>query len=241
MGEAKTFGSSHPPSGVIETTDGDGIRTVTLSRPDRANALTPAGLTALEAAVVEADAPVVYLHGAGEAFCGGADLDTLATFDREEAVAFARHGQTVARAIETSDSVVVAGVDGAARGGGVELALACDIRVATPDATLAEPGVALGLFGAWGGTVRLPRVVGLGEAMDLALTGRVVDAEQARAMGLVSQVRADPRAVAETVAGHDAAAVRTVAGLLREGGTRSAQEAREATAFGELLAERTVE
>ncbi len=69
-------------------------------------------------------------------------------------------------------SAVVAGIDGAARGGGVEMALACDVRVATPDATFAEPGVEFGLFGAWGGTARLRDIVGDGDALDIALSGR---------------------------------------------------------------------
>ena len=210
---------------------------MTIDRPDRRNALTPAGLDALRDAVADATEPVVYLRGAGGAFCAGADLDTIAGFDEAEAVAFAEQGQAVADAIEGSDSVVVAGIDGPARGGGVELALACDIRIGTPDATLAEPGVALGLFGAWGGTVRLPRIVGLGEAMDLALTGRVLDAEEARRMGLLSQIREDPRAVAQTVAEHDPAALSTIARRLRDRAPDRDQLRREAAAFGRLCAD----
>lgn len=221
---------------MIETATADGVRTVTIDRPDRANALTPAGLDALREAVTSASEPVVYLQGAGEVFCAGADLDVLATLDEAEAAAFARHGQAVANAIADADSVVVAGIDGAARGGGVELALACDVRVATPEATLAEPGVELGLFGAWGGTVRLPRIVGLGEAMDLALSGRVLDAPEARHIGLVSRVTEEPRAVAAEIAENDPAALSVVAGLLRGREGQSAREDAEAEAFGRLLA-----
>lgn len=220
---------------MISTATADSVRTVTLDRPDRRNALTPAGLDALERAVTSADEPVVYLHGAGAAFCAGADLDVLAGFDEAEAEAFARRGQEIATAIASYDGVVVAGIDGAARGGGVELALACDLRIATPEATLAEPGVALGLFGAWGGTVRLPRIVGLGEAMDLALTGRVLDAEAALRIGLVSRVTDRPRAVAERIADYDRDAVATIARRLRDGGSRREQEEREAAAFGSLF------
>ena len=222
---------------MIETDATDRIRTVTLDRPSRRNALTPAGLDALREAVEAATEPVVYLRGAGSAFCAGADLDVLAGFDESEAVAFAQQGQAVARALADSDSVVVAGIDGPARGGGVELALACDLRVGTPEATLAEPGVAFGLFGAWGGTVRLPRIVGLGEAMDVALTGRVVDADEALRMGLLSRVVEDPRSVAETLAEHDPAALSTVAARLRDTAADAAQERREAAAFGRLFAD----
>ncbi|WP_372912520.1 enoyl-CoA hydratase/isomerase family protein [Salinigranum sp.] len=217
---------------MIRTTNDGDVRVVTFDRPGRRNALRPADLDALERAVVDATEPVVYLHGAGSSFCAGADLDAVSALDDPEA--FARQGQRVARALETSDSVVVAGVDGAARGGGVELALACDLRVATPDATLGEPGVRFGLFGAWGGTVRLPRIVGEGEALDFSLSGRVVDADEAHRMGLVSRVVDDPRAVAADLAAgaHDALAV--VKERVRAREADATQERAEARAFAHL-------
>jgi enoyl-CoA hydratase/carnithine racemase len=217
---------------MIQTTDDGAVRTVVLSRPERRNALRPSDLDALEAAVVESDAPVIYLRGAGSSFCAGADLDHVATLDDPET--FARRGQRVATALAESRSVVVAGIDGAARGGGVELALACDLRIATPDATFGEPGVRFGLFGAWGGTVRLPRVVGEGNALDFALSGRVVDAEEALRMGLVSRVVDDPRTVADDLAAgaHDALAV--VKERIRDRDDRERQERAEAAAFGDL-------
>ncbi|QLH84859.1 enoyl-CoA hydratase/isomerase family protein [Halosimplex pelagicum] len=223
---------------MIETdSDGD-VCVVTLDRPDRRNALTPAALDDLESAVDGADAPVVLLRGAGSTFCAGADLDAVAELgDREAAEAFARRGQRVATTIAESESVVVAGVDGAARGGGVELALACDVRVATPEATFAESGAAIGLLGAWGGTVRLPEVVGLGDAMDIALSGRVVDAEEALRTGLVSRIVDDPRTVADGIAANDPAALRTIKERLRDDGDRAERERREAEAFADLHAD----
>lgn len=217
---------------MIRWTDEGPVRVVTLDRPDRRNAITPAGLDDLEAAVTDADAPVVYLHGAGEAFCAGADLDVVA--DLDDPAAFARQGQRVADAIASADAAVVAGIDGAARGGGVELALACDLRVATPDATFAETGVRIGLFGAWGGTVRLPEVVGFGDAADLALSGRVVDAEQAHRMGLVSRIVEDPRTVADELASTDPAALSAIKTRLRDRSNRETRLEREATAFARL-------
>jgi enoyl-CoA hydratase/carnithine racemase len=220
---------------VITTeTDGD-ICVVTLDRPERRNALTPSGLDALETAVTDADTPVVFLRGAGSAFCAGADLDAVADlFDREAAERFAGRGQTVAERIAACDAVVVAGIDGPARGGGVELALACDVRIATAGATVAEPGVAFGLFGAWGGTVRLPDVVGRSDAADLALSGRVVDAVEARQMGLVSRVVDDPRAVADEIAANDPAALAVLKSRLRDDADEQTRERREREAFGEL-------
>jgi enoyl-CoA hydratase/carnithine racemase len=216
----------------------DGVRTVTLDRPARRNALTPDALEALAAAVVAADAPVVFIRGAGEAFCAGADRSVVADVAAEGSDAvdrFVRLGQATADAIETASSVVIAGVDGPARGGGVELALACDFRVATPAATFAQPGVGFGLFGAWGGTVRLPDVVGRGDAMDLSLSGRVIDAAEALRIGLVSRVVENLRDVAEEVADNDAAALSHLKERLRDRRPKADREAADVEAFASLV------
>jgi enoyl-CoA hydratase/carnithine racemase len=214
--------------------DGD-LRVVTLDRPARRNALTPATLEELERAVVDCPAPVVYISGAGEAFCAGADLSVVAeVVESGEFEPFVRRGQRVADAIERASSVVVAGIDGAARGGGVELALACDLRVATPRATFAEPGVTFGLFGAWGGTIRLPEVVGLGDALDLSLSGRVVDAEEARRIGLVSRVVEDPRSVAGSLTANDHRAMALLKERVRDRAPKADQEDAEVAAFEAL-------
>ncbi|PSQ13601.1 enoyl-CoA hydratase/isomerase family protein [Halobacteriales archaeon QS_8_69_73] len=233
---------------MIRVDDDGDVRTVTLSRPERRNAVTPAGLEALADVVTDAETPVVHLRGAGEAFCAGADRSVVADLaaavddgdgasDAGDAVeSFVRRGQATADAIADAEAVVVAGVDGPARGGGVELALACDVRVATPEATFAEPGVGFGLFGAWGGTARLPEVVGLGEAMDLSLSGRVIDAETARRMGLVSRVVDRPAAVAAELADNDPAAMRRLKRRLRDRRPAAAQADADVEAFEELVA-----
>ncbi|WP_458187413.1 enoyl-CoA hydratase/isomerase family protein [Haladaptatus sp. NG-WS-4] len=221
---------------MIRVTDGSEIRTITLDRPECRNALTPDDLDDLARAVRETTRPVVYLQGEGTAFCAGADLDVVSDLDRESAQAFAERGQRVANEIERAESVVVAGIDGPVRGGGVELALACDLRVATPTATFAEPGVRLGIFGAWGGTARLPEIVGQGDALDLALSGRVVTADEARTMGLVSRVTETPRSVAEEVAANAPDALRVVKTRVRDRSSMGVQAAREASAFGDLVA-----
>ncbi len=234
-GKPKTFGNAELPPAMIRSTVEGNVRVLTLDRPERRNALTRAGLDALEAAIEEATEPVLMLHGSGEAFCAGADLDVVAGLDSEGAADFARRGQEVATALAEYDGAVVAGIDGAARGGGVELALACDIRVATPTATLAETGVALGLFGAWGGTARLPAIVGDGEALDLSLSGRTVDAEEAHRMGLVSRIVDDPLAVAAEIAANDPGAIRVLKERIRDDADTTSQEDQEATAFAELV------
>jgi len=209
---------------------------VSIERPARRNALRPADLDALADAVRDASAPVVLLRGEGRAFCAGADLDVVAGLDREGARELAARGQRVVHAFEAADAVVVAGIDGAARGGGVELALGCDVRVATPAASFAEPGVSLGLFGAWGGTARLARVCGEGEAMDLALSGRRVDADAALRMGLVSRVVDDPRGVAEEIAAHPPDALAALKRRMRDRDDVPTRESREVEAFADLVA-----
>jgi enoyl-CoA hydratase len=222
---------------MLRVDDADALRVVTLDRPAARNALTPAGLDDLRDAIDDAAQPVVYVHGAGDAFCAGADLDTVRDLDGPRGEAFARRGQRTMNTLEDADSVVVAGVDGAARGGGVELALACDVRVCTPEATFAETGVTLGLFGAWGGTRRLQRALGATHAADLSLSGRSIDAEEARRIGLVSRVVDDPRAVADEIAANDAAALRELTALLATDADRETTDRREAAAFARLLAD----
>jgi len=222
---------------VIRTRPDGDVRVVTLDRPAARNALRPEDLRSLRE-VFEGEAkdgttpPVTYLRGAGDAFCAGADLDAVAGLDDPEA--FARRGQRAAAAAEESRSVVVCGVDGAARGGGVELALAADVRVATPRATFAEPGVDFGLFGAWGGTVRLPRVMREGDALDFAMSGRVLDAEAALRTGLVSRVVDDPRSVADAIAAGESDALAAIKRRLRDRRSDETQEQAEAAAFADL-------
>lgn len=220
---------------MIDSTVDGGLRVLTLDRPDRRNALTWDALADLQASIDAATEAVIVLTGAGPAFCAGADLDTVAELDAVTAREFAREGQTVARQLEAYDGVVVAAIDGPARGGGLELALACDIRVCTPESTFAESGVEHGLFGAWGGTIRLPDVVGLGPAMDLSLSGRVIDAEEARQMGLVSQITGDPRSIARDLLENDARAMRTIKCRLRDTADRRSRERAEAEAFADLI------
>ncbi|MFD1569121.1 enoyl-CoA hydratase/isomerase family protein [Halorubrum laminariae] len=218
---------------MIRVRDDGDVRMITLDRPDSRNALRPADLADLRDAVETAETPVTYLRGAGTAFCAGADLDAVAATD--DPSEFARRGQRTASAIADADTVVVCGIDGAARGGGVEMALAADVRVATPDATFGEPGVSFGLFGAWGGTVRLPRVMREGDALDFALSGRVLDAEEALRAGLVSRVVDDPRAVAEEIASGKPDALRTIKRRIRDRHRDGAQQRAEAAAFADLV------
>lgn len=219
------------------------VQILTLDRPARRNALSLEGLEDLREAIEATTTPVTLLRGEEQAFCAGADLSEVADVagDPDAAETLARTGQETMRTIADADTVVVAGVDGPARGGGVELALAADLRVGTQEATFAEPGVKLGIFGAWGGTHRLPRIVGRGEALDLALSGRVVGVETALRMGLISRIVEEPLTVARELAATDHEALRAVARLFGTEPDRSAAEEREVTTFRELAPEAAAE
>lgn len=212
-----------------------GVRRITLDRPAAKNALTPTALESLTDAVTTADEPVIVLEGAGDAFCAGADLDEVSALDREDGLELARQGQRAATAIETADATVVAAIDGPAMGGGLELALACDLRIATPRSTFGEPGVTFGLFGAWGGTVRLPRIVGEGHALDLALSGRTIDAERAREIGLITRITDEPAAVVDEFATNPPETLAVLTERIRDDADVERQERREAEAFADLV------
>jgi enoyl-CoA hydratase len=166
---------------------------ITVDRPDKLNALTVATVRELDEAIRDAAADVavhaVVLTGAGDkAFVAGADIAELNTLTPEEAKEFALRGQTVFSAIESLTKPVVAAVNGYALGGGCELAMSCHLRVASSNAVFGQPEVKLGLIPGYGGTQRLPRLVGRGRAIEILLSGRNVAADEAEQIGLVNRV-----------------------------------------------------
>jgi enoyl-CoA hydratase len=170
-----------------------GIARVTINRPDKLNALNATVITELADAVghIEADAGVrgVILTGAGpKAFVAGADISELAEQGPMEAKTRSLAGQGVMRRLERCGKPVIAAVNGFALGGGCELAMACHLRVASETAKFGQPEVKLGLGPGFGGTVRLPRLVGKGRALELLLTGAIIDAHEAHRIGLVNRV-----------------------------------------------------
>lgn len=128
------------------------------------------------------------ITGSERAFAVGADISELARLSPADAFEFSREGQHVFRAIERSPKPIIAAIRGYCMGGGLDLALACRARIATPDAMFAHPGGALGIVTGWGGTQRLTRLIGCARALALLTTGRKVDAEEARASGLISEI-----------------------------------------------------
>jgi enoyl-CoA hydratase len=181
----------------------DGIARVTVNRPDKLNALNATVIAELGDAVshIEGDAGVrgVILTGAGpKAFVAGADISELADQGPMEGKARALAGQHVMRRLERCGKPVIAAVNGFALGGGCELAMACHLRVASETAKFGQPEVKLGLGPGFGGTVRLPRLVGKGRALELLLTGATIDAQEAYRIGLVNRVVPADRLLAET-------------------------------------------
>jgi enoyl-CoA hydratase len=166
---------------------------VTLNRPQVLNALNRRTLEELTAVFEDArdDAVVrgVILTGAGEkAFIAGADINELARIDAVEAAEFTRAGQAVLNVIENMGKPVIAAVNGYALGGGCETAMACTIRLATDDAKFGQPEVKLGIIPGYGGTQRLPRLVGKGRALQLILSGAMISAQEAYRIGLVNEI-----------------------------------------------------
>jgi enoyl-CoA hydratase len=169
------------------------IAYVTLNRPKVLNALSLATMEELRAAFHDikndADIRVVILTGAGEkAFVAGADIGELAVQDAVSGKKYAHRGQNVLNLIENLGKPVIACINGFALGGGCELALACTMRIASENAKLGQPEVKLGILPGYGGSQRLPRLVGKGIAMQLILTGEMITAQEAHRIGLVNEV-----------------------------------------------------
>ncbi|HEX5385215.1 MAG TPA: enoyl-CoA hydratase-related protein [Gemmatimonadales bacterium] len=182
-----------------------GIARVTINRPDKLNALNASVIAELDDAVshIESDAAVggVILTGAGgKAFVAGADIAELAQQGPMEGKARAQAGQRMMRRLERCGKPVIAAVNGFALGGGCELAMACHLRVASETAKFGQPEVKLGLAPGYGGTVRLPRLVGRGRALELLLTGDMIGAQEAWRIGLVNRVVPADRLMAESEA-----------------------------------------
>jgi len=218
-----------------------------MDRAKALNALNAAMFAELDAAFEElgkdGEVRVVLLTGAGErAFAAGADIRELDAVGPGEGKAFALRGQAVFRKIETLGKPVIACVRGFALGGGCELAMACILRLAAEDAKFGQPEVKLGVIPGYGGSQRLPRLVGRGAALKLLLTGAVIDAREALRIGLVDEVVAgaelmtQAEKLAEEIAAQAPGAVAEVIRVVDEGLDLPLEKALglEAAAFGKL-------
>ncbi|MFA5914428.1 MAG: enoyl-CoA hydratase-related protein [Burkholderiales bacterium] len=185
----------------VQLTRQEEFAVITLNRPEALNALSAAVLRELAQAfeeVAAGDARALIVTGAGsKAFCAGADIKELTGRSLSEQRRDAAFGQAVLARLDELPMPSVAAINGYAFGGGLELALACTFRLAVPAAKMALPEIKLGLIPGYGGTQRLPRVVGEARALELILSGRTLDAEEAQRIGLVHRVvEGDPVAAA---------------------------------------------
>ncbi len=181
------------PYSLVKLERFDQVARVTVDRPDARNALNSELLAELTEAMAEAaadpDTRVVVFTGAGDrAFIAGADIKEMSQKSPEQGREFAKQGLRLTGIIEEMEKPVIAAINGVALGGGCELAIACDIRIAGDRAMLGQPEVKLGIMPGWGGTFRLARIVGEGKAREMIFTGRVLTAEEAHRIGLLNAV-----------------------------------------------------
>jgi len=207
---------------------GEGIAVVKVNRPTALNALNSETLSELQAALRELalrdDVSVVILTGEGDkAFVAGADIAAMKDMQPREAQVFSQLGHTTLAMIENLSKPVIAAVNGYALGGGLEIALACDFIYASDRARLGLPEVTLGIFPGFGGTQRLPRLIGKGRAKQLIFTGEMVDAQTAYSLGIVNKVVSHDTLMEE---------VKTTAGKIAENGPIAVRAAKEVVNAG---------
>ena len=227
-------------------TDAAGVATLTVNRPEALNALNAEVLEAIHATVsgLHGTARAIILTGAGKAFVAGADIAQMQSMGAEEAREFSLAGQDSFQALADFPGPVVAAVNGYALGGGLELAMACDVLVASEKAVVGQPEAKLGVVPGFGGSQRLPRRVGPGVAKWLLMTGETVKADEALRLGVVDrvvphdQLMAECRRLVDGCLQNGPLAVAAVKRLVDEGLDLGLPEALEleAEAFGRLFA-----
>ncbi|MDE1766751.1 MAG: enoyl-CoA hydratase/isomerase family protein [Thaumarchaeota archaeon] len=178
---------------LVNVSKSDGICTVKINRPDKLNAMNMDVANDIIKTFKEIETDdsvkVVVLTGEGDkAFSAGADIAYMSTITPIEAEAYAKVGHLLTYTVENCSRPTIAAVNGFALGGGCELALACDIRIAADTAKMGQPEVTIGVCPGWGGTQRLQRIIGISQAKDLIYTGRIVKSDEAKEMGLVNKV-----------------------------------------------------
>lgn len=181
----------------------DGIATITFNRPKALNAMNAETMTELLRAATacknDAAVKVLILTGSGDkAFVAGADISQMQNMTAVDALSFMELGHETLRLIETMPKPIIAAINGFALGGGTEISLACDVRFASENAAFGQPEILIGLIPGWGGTQRLPRIIGLGRAKELILSGGQINASRAYEIGLVNRVLPADQLLAES-------------------------------------------
>ena len=234
---------------LLKLANQDGVLWITIDRPDKLNALNHQTMQELKAAfesfAADDSVKAVIVTGAGDkAFVAGADIGEIQALDAASGEKFCLEGHAIFTLIETLPKPVIAAVNGFALGGGCELAMACHIRLASEKAVFGQPEVKLGITPGYGGTQRLPRLVGKGKAMQMVLSGGMVKAADARTFGLVEEVYppeellAKAEELARIIMNMGPVAVATAIRAINEGLQLPLDEAKklEARLFGEVCA-----
>ncbi len=212
---------------ILKTQSQDGILTITISRPEALNALNTKFFGEmdhlLDAVAQDNSVKVIVLTGEGKAFVAGADIAEMVDKNSSEGTQFSLRGQGVFRKMEKMDKPIIAAINGFALGGGLELALACDIRLASAKAKFGQPEVNLGLIPGFAATQRLPRLIGMGNALWLLMSAEMIDAAEALRIGLVQKVF-EPEALmdsamemAKLIASKGPIAVKKIKKVVRQG------------------------
>ena len=211
----------------VEVTKQGNIGIITMNRPEALNALSSAVFADLTKALDQVehddDVYVVIITGAGRAFVAGADIGEMAHMNVEEGLSFSELGNGLLMRVDMFPKPTIAAVNGFALGGGCELSLACDIRIASEKAKFGQPEVGLGIIPGFGGTQRMARIIGTGPAMELIFTADTIDAKQAEKIGMVNHVVPAEElmdaaiAMAEKIASKAQVAIRTSKMALRRG------------------------
>lgn len=178
---------------LVTTTKSNGIATVKINRPDKLNAMNidvaREIIHTFEQLDKDVDTKVIILTGEGDrAFSAGADIEYMSKISPDESVEYAKLGQLLTATVENISKPTIAAINGFALGGGCELAMSCDIRIASDTAKLGQPEVTIGIPPGWGGTQRLMRIVGVAKAKELVFTGKMIKADEAKEIGLVNHV-----------------------------------------------------
>ena len=213
---------------LITTSKTDGICTVKINRPEKLNAMNMDAAKELtevfENLGKDDSIKVIILTGEGDkAFSAGADIEYMSKISADESVEYAKLGQLVTGTVENVKQPTIAAINGFALGGGCELAMSCDIRIAANTAKMGQPEVTIGIPPGWGGTQRLMRIVGIAKAKEMVFTGKMIKAEEAREIGLVNQVvelstlMDETMKMAKTIAGNSSIAVRMSKAAMNKG------------------------
>ena len=213
---------------LITTSKTDGICTVKINRPEKLNAMNMDAAKELtevfENLGKDDSVKVIILTGEGDkAFSAGADIEYMSKISADESEEYAKLGQLVTGTVENVKQPTIAAINGFALGGGCELAMSCDIRIAANTAKMGQPEVTIGIPPGWGGTQRLMRIVGIAKAKEMVYTGKMIKAEEAREIGLVNQVvelstlMDETMKMAKTIAGNSSIAVRMSKAAMNKG------------------------